>query len=124
MIVINKSITLTHLPYDNGVRKCVFSFQPGKNEIEDEIFDAVKAEIGEHAWDAYYGDFLTPVGVDLSAIAHSDAVKLINGTFDPAKLKEYQTAEEAGKNRQAILAAIEKQVTAVGEIDKKKVIAS
>ncbi len=128
MIVINKSPTLTHLPWKQGKSTGTFSFVPGNNNIDPDILEAVMKEAGEEAWDAHYGNFLIPVGgptettktVKVEELNAKEFIDLIEGTIDADKLSEYRTFEESGEQRKTVLAAIEKQAEAIAEIEKKK----
>ncbi len=131
MIVINKSPTLTHLPYEKDKSSGVFPFSPGNNDIDADVFASVMKTAGETAWHAHYGKFLTPVGgpsettqtVNLDDLNAREFIDLIEGTVDSVPLNEYLAFEDSGEQRKTVLAAIAKQLDAIAEIETKKAAA-
>ena len=129
MIVINKKANITHLPYVQDKHKGVFSFRPGQNTIDPEIFTAICEQIGEKRWNAHYAGLLKPIttdrpddAVDPSDLNADEAVDLIKGAMDLELLNRYLQAENARKGgpRKTVLAAIDQQSEEIAAIEAAK----
>jgi hypothetical protein len=128
MIVVNKKPNITHLPYQTGKQKGIFSFAPGQNEIEPAIWQAVKKTAGDERMQAHYSKFLKPIGeekgvpADPATLNADDFIDLINGAMELDLLEQYAKAESARKNgaRKSVMEAIEKQSTEIRAIEDAK----
>lgn len=129
MIVVNKKPNITHMPYRHDGRKGKFSFVPGNNTIDPEVFRAVMKSAGEKRWTDHFGKFLKPIGgdapeeeIDPAALNADDAIDLIRGTMTVELLDKYAAAENARKGgpRTTVTKAIEQQLAQIEEIESKK----
>jgi hypothetical protein len=129
MIVVNKKPNITHMPHHLGKQPGVFSFIPGKNEIDPKIWAAVKKEAGDERMDAHYNAFLRPIGEDESEqlddpskLNADDFIDLIKGTMSLDTLQDYAAAEDArkGSPRKTVIAAITEQAEEIKKIEAKK----
>jgi hypothetical protein len=128
MIVVNKKPNITHLPYAAGKRRGVFSFAPGQNQIDPEIWQAVKETAGKKRMQAHYAKFLKPIGeetdapVDPSTLNAEDFIDLIGGAMEPALLDRYAQVENGrrGGPRKTVMEAIERQTAEIRAIDDAK----
>jgi hypothetical protein len=128
MIVVNKKPNLTHLPYAVGKRRGVFSFKPGQNPIDPEIWQAVKETAGKKRMQVHYSHFLKPFGeendapVDPAALNAEDFIDLIGGAMELALLDRYAQVEKSRKGgpRKSVMEAIDKQAAEIRAIDDAK----
>ena len=129
MIVINKKPNITHMPYALDGRKGKFSFAPGRNTIDANVWRAVLKEAGEKRFSAHYGKFLKPIGedapeekIDPSTLNAHDAIDLVNGTMTVELLDQYTAAENDRKSgpRKMVLEAIERQLAENRQDRKQK----
>lgn len=130
MIVVNKKPNITHLPYQAGKRKGIFSFSPGQNEIDPTVWQAVKKTAGDERMQAYYAKFLKAIGeekgvpADPATLNADEFIDLINGAMELDLLDQYAKAETSrkGSARKSVMEAIEKQSAEIRAIeDAKKV---
>lgn len=128
MIVVNKKPNITHLPYQAGKRKGIFSFAPGQNEIDPAVWQAVKETAGKARMQGHYAKFLKPIGeenqapVDPSTLNAEDFIDLISGAMDLALLDRYAQVEKRRKGgpRKTVVEAIDRQIAEIRAIDDAK----
>ena len=128
MIVVNKKPNITHLPYTAGKRKEIFSFAPGQNQIDPEIWQAVKETAGKARMQAHYAKFLKPIGeeidapVDPATLNAEDFIDLISGAMHLDLLEQYARAESSrrGGPRKSVMEAIDKQAAEIRAIEDAK----
>jgi len=128
MIVVNKKPNITHMPYASGRKKGVFSFIPGQNSIDADVWQAVKKAAGEKRM-AHYGRFLKPIGenasdesVDPAKLNADEFIELIGGAMTLELLDSYAQAENSRKGgaRKTVMEAIDKQAEEIRAIEAKK----
>ena len=129
MIVVNKKPNITHMPYRQGNRPGVFSFVPGQNQIDPEIWAAVKKEAGDKRMKVHYSAILKPIGesepeqlTDPASLNADEFIDLIGGAMTLELLDNYAQAESSRKGgaRKTVMEAIERQAEEIKEIEANK----
>ncbi len=128
MIIIYDKANTLNLPYEakNGTIKYRM-FVPGRNEVDSEIWDAVK-KYNEKNF-AHYGRFLGPLNekaagdgpINYVALNVKELSELIENTMDIGQLGDIEAAEKGREKgeRKSVLKEIEKQIDALSAFDKK-----
>ena len=101
MIVVNEKPNITHLPYEKGKANGVFSFVPGQNRIDPDVWAAVKKTAGKDM-NLHYGKFLKPIGEDTpdedapnpGQLSADEAITLIGGAMTLELLTAYARIRE------------------------------
>lgn len=128
MIVVNKNANITHLPYVHEGSRGIYSFAPGQNQIDPEVWAAVKKTAGKRMA-AHYNAFLKPINesnpedeIDLTSLNADDFIDLVQGAMQLDLLTQYAEAESARKGgpRKTVMEAIGRQAEEIQEIEKKK----
>ncbi len=144
-VLYSKANTLT-LPYAIDGKPGNFTFLPGKNDINAEVWKAVCTQ-HKVKFEACYSQFLKvfqpvkteqfPVefgnddlsiqielgaeAVDFSSLSIQAAIELAKNTMNPDELREYLTIENGQKRvRKAVIKAIEEQLDEVDRFDQKR----
>lgn len=144
-VFYGKPNTLT-LPYAIDGKPGTFTFVPGKNEINAEVWKAIviqhKAKF-EAAYSQYlkvfqpvkteqvpveFGKNDVPVAVELgeeavdfSSLSVQAAIELAKNTMDPDELREYLSAEKTRKGqRKAVINAIKDQLEEIEQFDRTR----
>ena len=127
MIIIYDKANTLNLPYVDEVKGVsYFKFVPGKNEVDSKTWEAI-LEYNGSRFD-HYGRFLRPLneeaagdnGIDYAALNVGETSELIENTMDVDSLIAIETAEnQRDKPRKSILKAIDKQVEAITNFEKK-----
>ncbi len=128
MIVVNKKANITHMPYVLGKKKGTFSFIPGQNTIDADVWGAVQKEAGEKRM-AHYSTFLKPIGteepdvpMEPEKLNADEFIELIEGAMTLELLESYAQAENSRKSgaRKTVMEAIERQAEEIRKIEENK----
>lgn len=121
VIIMNQKVGILSLPYPGGKGSNYQDFLPGKNEIDAEIFDAVK-KANEKNWPHYKrhlkelsemtedAESVIGDGIDLSALTVNDAKTVIENIMSIEELEEHRAVECDGKKRTGVKDAIDAQI--------------
>jgi len=148
MIVINKTAGIKGLSYKTGeytdehgkkrIRSEKFSFLPGNNEIDPEIWQKIREGLSDAEKD-YYDTILIVVQptidengyttgpnegeIDILELNVVEATDLIAGTMELDTLEKYRKIEKDRKDikpRKMVLNKIKEQIAEIKEFDKKR----
>jgi hypothetical protein len=128
MIIIYDKANTLNLPYSDKDGAVNYKmFVPGRNDVESEIWDAIK-EYNEKNFD-HYGRFLGPVNeeaagdgpINYAALNVKELSVLIENTMDIGQLGDIEAAEKSREKgeRKSVLKEIENQINKLAAFDKK-----
>jgi len=139
MIIFYDKPNMLSLPYTIGGAQLYCAFRPGRNDVADDTWDAIKSQ-NQQRIDDCYGMFLREFiprvqikqpekfdveNIDITILSQPEALDLIENTMEIEDLEKYLDAEKKRKPqrkmvKKAIEEAINKIETFVGRIKSKK----
>jgi len=138
MIMCDRTAPVS-LPFaDNEGKQQHFTFSPGKNEIVDEVWSAIRKQHSQkwHHYEKFLREFKSiPSDIELDAseefqgatlsgrfedLSIHDCLELIENTNDIKLLEEQLWSEQArGRNRRAVLGPLRQKVKSIDDQNGK-----